>query len=161
VRVFARGVGPGPKNVGIELDDGTRIVVTYRTYKYKYQPQIGEQLPDKVYTTVSGQVQFEPKHREANGKKVIDIAVRARGTGGEEKLVNITIWPEYLLAAEVKRGDFISADGSIEARTYQDASGATKEGLNLSPTSLVHVPQVAKAEREVVQSSGGSSSAPF
>lgn len=151
MRVFAFGTGPGPKNVGIELDDGTRTVVAYRTYKYRYQRDIGGRLSDKTYETVRGQVQFDPKTRDVNGKSVTDIAVRDRGSDGKSKLINITIWPEFLLETPIKRGDFISADGSIEVRTFQGDDGGTRTSIQLSPTSLVHVPQVPKAERQVVQ----------
>lgn len=165
MRVFAFGTGPGPKNVGIELDDGTRTVVAYRTYKYKYQPKIGGRLSEKVYTTVKGAVQFNPKTREANGKTVTDIAIRDRGSDGQVKLINITIWPEFQLAAPIQRGDFICADGSIETRTFQGQDGGTKESIQLNPTSLVHVPQVPRADRVVVQApaggGGGQAKAPF
>lgn len=145
MRVFARGLGPGPKNVGIEFDDGTRTVVTYRTFKYRYKELL---LSDKAYAGVSGHVQFDPREREVNGKKVIDVVVRAHGT---QKLVDVTIWPEFQLTAPIKKGDFISADGSFSTRTYQAQDGSTREGLNVSPMSLVHLPAVARAEREVVQ----------
>lgn len=119
----------------------------------------------KTYETVRGQVQFDPRTREANGKTVTDIAVRDRGSDGQSKLVNITIWPEFLLSAPIKRGDFISADGSIEVRTFQGDDGGTKTSIQLNPTSLVHVPQVPKAERQVVQAQAASTpttnAAPF
>lgn len=153
MRVFARGLGPGPKNVGIELDDGTRTVVTYRTFKYRYAKEL--HLSEKQYAGVTGIVQFDPKERDANGKSVIDIAVRAAGS---QKLVNITIWPEYQLAAPIKKGDGIIADGSFETRVYQAQDGSQRESLQLSPTSLVVIPQVPKADREVVQAAPGSSS---
>jgi hypothetical protein len=158
IRIFAFGTGPGPKNVGIEFDDGTRTVVVYRTYKYRYQQLIGGSLSDgKVYETVRGIVQFEPKTRDVNGKEVVDIAIRDRGSDGQSKLINITIWPEFLLSQPVQRGDFIAADGSVEARTYQDKEGASQTSIQLSAFSLVHVPQVKKAERQVVQQSGATS----
>lgn len=119
-------------------------------------------MSDKQYATVVGIVQFEPREREANGKKVVDIAVRAAGS---QKLVNITVWPEYQVSAPIKRGDGIMADGAFETRTYQDASGAAKESLQLNPTSLVVIPAVPKAEREVVQQAAsegaGTAAAPF
>lgn len=90
-----------------------------------------------------------------------DIAIRDRNKSGDEVLVNITIWPEFQVATPIKRGDFISADGSIEVRTYQDSTGATKESLQINPTSLVHVPQVSKAEREVVQAPAGATATVF
>lgn len=158
MRVFARGVGPGPKNVGIELDDGTRTVVTYRTFIHKYK---GACLSDKQYAGASGHVQFDPKHREVNGKQVLDLVIRAHGS---QKLIDITIWPEFTLTAEIKKGDFISVDGSYTTRTFQRQDGSTGEGMNVSPTSLVHIPAVARAEREVVQQQGAAAqtqTAPF
>lgn len=151
MRIFAFGTGPGPKNVGVEFDDGTRTVVAYRTYKHKYRHELGGSLSDKQYETVRGIVQFDPRVREANGKTVTDIAIRDRGTGGVSKLINITIWPEFQLSAPIKKGDFIAADGSIEARTFQGQDGGTRESLQLSPMSLVHVPQVPRVAAQVVQ----------
>jgi len=148
LRVFAFGAGPGPKNVGIELDDGTRTVVTYRTYKHKYREQIGDRLSDKEYAGAAGIVQFDPKQRDANGKQVTDICIR---TVGSQKLVNITIWPEYQLTQPIKRGDFVAVDGAYEVRSFQGQDGGTRESLQISPTSLVHLPAVPKAERQVVQ----------
>lgn len=116
-------------------------------------------MADKQYAGVAGIVQFDPKTREANGKTVTDIAVRAAGS---QKLVNITVWPEYQLAAPIKKGDGIIADGSFEQRTYQAQDGSTRESLQLNPMSLVVIPCVPKADREVVQAPGStSSSAPF
>jgi len=148
VRVFAFGTGPGPKNVGIEFDDGTRTVVAYRTFKYKYKPQIGGSLSDKVYAGASGIVQFDPRVREANGKTVTDVTIKANGS---QKLINITIWPEFQLTQPVKKGDFISADGEFQSRVYQAQDGSQREGLSISPTSLVHVPCVPKMTTQVVQ----------
>lgn len=112
-------------------------------------------MSDKQYAGVTGIVQFDPKEREVNGKAVVDIAVRAAGS---QKLVNLTIWPEFQLAAPIKKGDGIIADGSFETRVYQNQAGETKESLQLSPMSLVVIPQVPKADREVVQAAAGSTS---
>lgn len=153
MRVFARGLGPGPKNVGIEFDDGTRTVVTYRTFVHKYK---GVRLSDKQYAGASGHVQFEPKQREVNGKQVTDLVIRSHGS---QKLIDVTIWPEFQLAAPIKQGDFISVDGSYTTRTFQRQDGSTGEGVNISPTSLVHLPAVPRAEREVVQQAAPSATA--
>lgn len=107
-------------------------------------------MSDKVYASAAGHVQFDPRQRDVNGKLVTDVAIKS--VSGQ-KLVNITIWPEFQLSVPVKKGDFISADGTFETRTYQADDGSTKESLSISPTSLVHVPCVPKAERTVVQAS--------
>jgi hypothetical protein len=121
-------------------------------------------LSDKQYAGASGHVQFDPKQREVNGKQVIDLVIRAHGS---QKLVDVTIWPEFQLTAPIKKGDFISVDGSFTTRTWQAQDGSTREGSQISPTSLVHIPSVARAEREVVQSGAAtgavvqSAAAPF
>jgi hypothetical protein len=105
-------------------------------------------MSDKVYAVVEGIVQFDPRDREANGKKIVDVAVKAVGS---QALVNITIWPEFQLSAPIKKGDWVAADGEFTQRTYQDASGAPREGLQISAKSLVVVPGVPRAETQVVQ----------
>lgn len=116
-------------------------------------------MSEKQYAGVAGIVQFDPREREANGKTVTDIAVRAAGS---QKLVNITIWPEFQLAAPVKKGDGIIADGSFETRVYQAQDGSPRESLQLNPMSLVVIPCVPRAEREVVQAPAASTTtAPF
>ena len=164
MRVFAFGTGPGPKNVGIEFDDGTRTVVAYRTYKHKYRDEIGGRLSDKTYAGAAGIVQFDPKPREVNGKQVVDICIR---TVGSQKLINATIWPEFQLATPIKKGDFVAIDGSYEVRSFQGQDGAAKESLQISPTSLVVIPCVPKSDRQVVQAApvtaapAASGGAPF
>ena len=155
-RVFAFGTGPGPKNVGLEFEDGTRTVVTYRTFKYRY----GGTLSEKQYAGASGIIQFDPKPRDVNGKQVTDVVIR---TAGSQKLVSITIWPEFKLTAEPKKGDFIAADGSFSTYTYQAQDGSQRENLQLNPTHLVHLPCVEKEDtRQVVQSgAAGGSGTPF
>lgn len=116
-------------------------------------------MSDKSYAGASGMVQFDPRQREVNGKTVTDVVIRANGS---QKLIDITIWPEFQLATPVKKGDFIAADGEFQTRTYQDKEGSTREGLQISPYSLVHLPSVPKAERTVVQAaSTQTSTVPF
>lgn len=106
-------------------------------------------MSDKQYAGASGHVQFDPKNREVNGKAVVDIVIRAHGS---QKLIDVTIWPEFLLTQPVKKGDFISVDGSFTTRSWQAQDGSQREGAQISPMSLVHIPCVAREEREVVQS---------
>lgn len=105
-------------------------------------------MSDKQYAGAGGIVQFDPRTREVNGKTVTDVTIRAFGS---QKLIQVTIWPEFQLAQPVKKGDFIAADGTFEAGTYQAQDGSPRESLQISPYSLVHLPSVPKAEREVVQ----------
>lgn len=115
-------------------------------------------MSDKAYAGASGHVQFDPREREVNGKKVVDVVIRAHGS---QKLIDVTIWPEFQLTQPVKKGDFISADGGFTTRTYQASDGSTREGLQISPMSLVHLPAVPRAEREVVQQAAQPATSPF
>jgi single-stranded DNA-binding protein len=95
---------------------------------------------------------------------VTDITIRAAGS---QKNVQVTIWPEFQLAAPIKKGDFVAVDGSFESRTYQAQDGSSREAHSISPVSLAVTPSVPRAERTVVQSgttgagAGQSSRAPF
>lgn len=117
-------------------------------------------MSDKQYAGASGIIQFDPREREVNGKTVKDVVIR---TAGSQKLVQITVWPEFKLESEPKKGDFIAADGSFSTYTYQAQDGSQRENLQLNPIYLVHVPCVEKEDtRQVVQSSAtASSGSPF
>lgn len=153
MRVFAMGTGPGPKNVGIELDDGTRLVVAYRTYKYKWKDKMSE----NTYVTAMGFVQFEPVEREANGKTVTELVIKT--PGGDAKNIRVTVWPETKLGP-VAVGDFIAVDGRFTSSTYQSADGSTKTSLQISAGYIAKLGEAAEREdREVVASEGKK--APF
>lgn len=105
------------------------------------------------YVTVVGQVQQfkdQPviKEREVSGGTVRDFTIK---TSPGQKLVRITLFPEFD-SVEIGKGDFISADGRY---SVNESNGKTY--YNLTASSLVVVPAVKKAAREVVnQQSGGS-----
>jgi single-stranded DNA-binding protein len=158
LRVFARGRGPGPYNVGIILDDGTRTVVTYRTWKYKYKPLIkGDPLSDKSYGVVIGTVQFDPKReRTVNEQVVCDVTIKAANLpvnpDGTQKLVSITIWPEFAYAWQnIKKGDFVVADGEIRTSTGQNEDGSPRQYINWSPSAIFLGVAEVRAPRQVVQ----------
>lgn len=154
------GTGPGPKNVGIILDDGTNIGVPYMVYKHKYKPLIkGDHLSDgnKSYGVVIGTVQFDPKReREVNGQIVCDVTIKAANLpvqpDGQQKLVSITIWPEFAYAWQnIKKGDFVVADGEIRTSAGQDSTGAPRQYINWSPSAIFLGVSEVRAPRQVVQ----------
>jgi hypothetical protein len=155
MRVFAQGKGPGPYNVGIEFDDGSRTVVTYRTFKYKYKEKL---VSDAQYVTALGFVQFDPQEREANGKTVTEFVIKT--PGGDGKNIRVTIWPETDLG-EVAVGDFIAVDGKFTSSSYQSQDGSPKTSLQISATYVAKLGTSAPREdREVVVAKGGKK-APF
>jgi hypothetical protein len=105
-------------------------------------------MSEKVYAAVWGPIQFDPRQRDAGGKQVTDVTIK--NVSGN-KLVSITIWPEFQIPVAGKKGDWIGADGEFTQRPYQAADGSQREGLQVSAGSLVHVPCVPKTQNQVVQ----------
>jgi hypothetical protein len=91
--------------------------------------------PDKAVT-----------ERDANGKAVREVTVRALGT---QKNVRITIWPEYK-DTPIGAGDFIVAEGKFTQNLGQAQDGSPREYLNLSASRLLVTPSAVGAPREVI-----------
>jgi len=107
-----------------------------------------------TYAVVSGFVQdfgnpdTAVTERDANGKAVREVTVRAVGT---QKNVRITIWPEFK-DTELAAGDFIVAEGKFTSNLGQAKDGSPREYLNLSASRLFRAPAAAGAPREVITS---------
>jgi hypothetical protein len=132
--------------------------VAYRTFKYKYKPLIkGASLSDKTYGVVIGTVQFDPKRdREVNGQIVCDVTIKAANLpvnpDGQQKLVSITIWPEFAYAWQnIKKGDFVVADGEIRTSTGQNDDGSPRQYINWSPSAIYLGSSEVRAPRQTVQ----------
>lgn len=87
------------------------------------------------YITVAGIVQFDPRDRTAGGKDVRDVAVRSIGNN---KLVNITVWPEND-NVPLNKGDFIVADGKFSQSMGQNRNGEQQTYYNLSATTILNL----------------------
>lgn len=85
------------------------------------------------YITVAGLIQFDPKPREAAGKHVRDIAVRAIGNN---KIVNITVWPSHDNVT-LNKGDFVVVDGKFSTSTKQNKQGEQQTYYNVSASTLI------------------------
>lgn len=86
------------------------------------------------YVTIAGLIQFDPKQRTTkDGKDVRDIAVRAIGNN---KLVNVTVWPEKANIPLVK-GDFVVVDGKFSTSTWQNKNGEQQTSYNISANTLM------------------------
>lgn len=138
-RIFAQGRGPGPYNVGLEWDDGTKQVVTYRRYK--------QLMAEAQYASAEGFVQFEPVEREANSQTVMDYTIKTPGTDGV--LIRVTVWPE-LQGADIQKGDWIAVDGKLNIGSFTGRDGETRQSIQISATALAVVKAVPRAERQVV-----------
>lgn len=135
-RVLALGVGPGPRNILVEHDDGSRVVYIYRKGK-KY-------LAEKEYVTVAGFVQFDPKERDLDdGRQVRDVVIRAIGS---QEQIRITLWDQFE-EVEIDKGDFIVADGSV---TTREVDGTVY--YNVSASRIYLGSPVEAKERETTTS---------
>lgn len=86
------------------------------------------------YVTIAGLIQFDPKPRTTkDGKDVRDIAVRAIGNN---KLVNVTVWPEKA-NIPLAKGDFVVVDGKFSTSTWQNKNGEQQTSYNISANTLM------------------------
>jgi hypothetical protein len=85
------------------------------------------------YMTIAGIIQFDPRDRTAGGKDIRDVAIRAIGNN---KMVNITVWPEND-DVPLAKGDFIVADGKFTQSMGQNKSGEQQTYYNLS-ANVIH-----------------------
>jgi hypothetical protein len=108
------------------------------------------------YAGAAGFVQFDPREKDVNGQEIRELTIKAFGT---QKLIQITLWPEYA-GVEVKKGDFVAVDGKFTSSLGQKrTTGETVEYIQITPYSLVVLPAVEKAERKVVQKAAPAAAA--
>ena len=154
-RMLAIGTGPGPKNVLVELDDGTKTVVPYAIWKHKLSKEGKVADNKKVFRTVLGFVQFPVEEREAAGQTVRDVTIRQ--VGSEGPYIRITLWPEFAETA-IEEGDFVAIDGPFEVRIV-DTDDGQKQYLNVSAGRVAVLGHEApRTEREVKSKSRGTRS---
>ena len=85
------------------------------------------------YVTVAGIVQFDPRTRQAGGKEVRDVVIRAIGSN---KNFSVTIWPEKA-SIPVNKGDFLVCDGKYSSSVGQNKAGEQVTYHNLSATNVL------------------------
>lgn len=155
------GPGPGPKNVLVEFEDGSKTVVPYAIWKHKLSKQQGEfSLADgkKKYLYADGFIQkFGDKPavnvREANGQTVRDVTIKSN----KEMLIRITLWPE-LDDVELGEGYWLAVEGAYSS------SGDNNQFHNISAKYAVSLSGKSSKEREVVnrpQADTGDEDVPF
>jgi hypothetical protein len=84
------------------------------------------------YMTIAGIVQFPPRERQAGGKQVRDVLIRAIG---DNKNYSITVWPENG-DITINKGDFLVADGKYSSSVGQNKEGAQVTYHNLSSNTI-------------------------
>jgi hypothetical protein len=88
------------------------------------------------YVTIAGLVQFDPRNRNAGGKEVRDVVIRAIGSN---KNFSITIWPENA-NIPISKGDFLVADGKYSQSVGQNKEGEQTTWHNLSANTIITIP---------------------
>lgn len=87
------------------------------------------------YRTFIGVVQFDVVGREAAGKDVRNVTIRAVGMKEQAQLVSITLWPEHE-HVKVKKGDVVIVDGKFQVNKGKDGEGNPKTYFNVSANSI-------------------------
>jgi hypothetical protein len=87
------------------------------------------------YMTIAGIVQFPPRERQAGGKQVRDVLIRAIG---DNKNYSITVWPENG-DITINKGDFLVADGKYSSSVGQNKEGAQVTYHNLSSNTIFRI----------------------
>lgn len=107
------------------------------------------------YASAAGFVQFDVNEKEVNGQDIREFVIR---TIGSQKLLKVTLWPEWK-DVPVEKGDFVAVDGKYEQSLGQAADGTPREYLSITAYYLVVTPGEQKAEREVVTKSAAKAKA--
>jgi hypothetical protein len=118
-------------------------------------------MADNIYRGVGGFIQkFGDKPAieaaEAGGKPIRRFTLRALGDKGT--LISVTVWPDHSDVA-IGEGDLVFVEGKLTTNVSQKQDGSSVQYVNLSATSLVVIPQAAKAAREVVNQTAAASPA--
>jgi hypothetical protein len=147
-RTLIRGRGPGPYNVLIEEDDGRKVVVTYRRWKWHYRYFDNDIQGDTLseYRCVMGIVQFPPREGEASGKPVRNVRINQIGFKEQAIPVSLTLWPSHK-DFEVEENDVIIAEGK-----YERNAGGDKVYHNLSVIRIAKLGVADPGERPDVDS---------
>ncbi|MDE2103102.1 MAG: hypothetical protein KGL39_38005 [Patescibacteria group bacterium] len=146
--MLAIGPGPGPRNVLVELPDGSKTVVAYRTWKYKYAPFSKKEthIAEKQFRTVHGVIQFDPKDGEAGGKPVRNIVVQQNGFGPTAVRVYATVWPSHAHIS-LNKGDVVTFEGPYSQNKVQTDEGP-RTFHNISVSRLFKHGAVDEGARE-------------
>jgi hypothetical protein len=112
------------------------------------------------YVTIAGIVQFDPRTRQAGGKEVRDVLIRAIGSN---KNFSVTIWPEKA-NIPVNKGDFLVCDGKYSQSAGQNKDGEQVTYHNLSATQIIRIAGeggTAAPQKQAVAVDAGGDDFPF
>jgi hypothetical protein len=104
-------------------------------------------LADKVYRTVVGTVEFDPRDGKAGEKDVRNITVQSAGFKDSAIKVGATIWPSHS-HIKVAKGDVVVLKGSFSRNTSEKEDGTPVTYNNLSVASILVLGQMDEGVRD-------------
>jgi len=102
---------------------------------------------DKIYRTVVGTVEFDPRDGEVAGKDVRNITVQAAGFKDNAIKVGATLWPSHA-NVKVAKGDFVVLKGSFKQNKSEKEDGTPVTYNNLSVSSILVLGQLDDGVRD-------------
>jgi predicted HTH transcriptional regulator len=89
----------------------------------------------KIFRSILGTVEFEPRENEVKGKKVRNITVAQFGTKQQAIKIGATLWPSHA-HIEVSKGDIVAMRGAFTQNTQTKEDGSSITYNNLSVTAF-------------------------
>jgi len=89
----------------------------------------------KVYRTVVGIVQFDPREAEAAGQDIVKVRITEVGFREQAVAVDLTLWPSHA-SVKLAKGDVIIAEGPYNQKKVKNDDGQERTFHNLSVTRI-------------------------
>jgi len=109
-------------------------------------------MSEKVYRTVMGIVQFDPKEGEAAGKPVRNIVIRQVGFKEQSVNVYVTVWPSHA-DVEIAKNDVLIVEGTFNQGKGQAQDGSPRVYNNISATRIAKLGSATEGKRPEVEGS--------
>jgi len=112
-------------------------------------------MAESQYRTIFGVVQFDPQERQANGKDVLSVTIRAAGVKDQSRLVSCTLWPSHkALFGSIAKGDAVVVEGKYAVNNGTDGDGNPKQYHNLSVAGILKLGSLDTGEETERTNSG-------
>lgn len=103
------------------------------------------------YAVAAGIVQFDVVEKEAADQDIREVTIK---TFTSQKLIKITLWPEFA-DVEVQKGDTVFVDGKYKVSLGQAKDGGEREYVSISATQISVVPAAVKADTRTAAPAAG------
>ncbi len=109
-------------------------------------------MSEKVYRTVIGVVQFDPKEGEASGKSIRNVVIRQVGFKEQSVNVYVTVWPSHADVG-IEKNDVLIVEGTYSRGTGQAQDGSPRVYHNLNATRIAKLGSASEGKRPEVEGS--------